>query len=204
MVELSGTTFGSWLVLKYAGKTKNNKRLWECRCSCGLVKTVRQEHLNSGASTKCRTCATKQESPKSSLKEYATWQNMRQRCYGSASSRDKTNYHDRGIKVCDRWDSFENFLEDMGRSPEGRYSIDRIDVNGDYSPDNCRWADDKTQANNTRRTNYITYNNETMTISQWSERTGIGYKTFRGRLDKGWSIDDIINTPIRFSSRWHK
>lgn len=201
-MDLVGKVFGQWTVLSI-GETVGYRVKWICKCSCGNIKHVQQAHLIAGNSTKCRNCGTKLEVPKRSIPEYAIWKSMRQRC-NNGRGRDKIHYQDRGIKVCDRWNtSFENFLEDMGRRPEGRYSIDRIDVNGDYEPNNCRWADDKTQANNTTRNHFITHNNETLTVSQWADKIGIPYKTFRSRMDNGWDMDKIINTPIKFTNRWH-
>jgi hypothetical protein len=116
---------------------------------------------------------------------------MRERC-NNPNHANFSSYGGRGITVCDRWKSFENFLEDMGERPEG-LSIDRIDVNGNYEPENCRWADAETQANNTQRSRKITYQGESMTIAQWERRTSL---PVGNRLYKGWTEEEAIGIPV--------
>ena len=122
---------------------------------------------------------------------YETWLCMRAGCQQPGHI-EYPRYGARGVKVCERWDSFENFLEDMGDRPDG-FSIDRIDPNGDYSPENCRWADDKTQARNRRNNRLITIGDRTMTLIEWSEQPGaVGYKLIHNRLREGWSPEDAV------------
>lgn len=111
---------------------------------------------------------------------YKTWKRMINRCR-NINSPDYKDYGDRGIKVCDKWLNFENFLKDMGEKPVHK-SIDRIDNNKDYKPDNCRWSNTVEQARNKRNNHYITYNNITKCLSEWSEITGIKQSTIRMRL----------------------
>jgi hypothetical protein len=110
--------------------------------------------------------------------------------------RNKTNkkyprYGGRGIRVCDRWKSFKNFLSDMGERPKN-HSIDRIDNNVDYTPDNCRWATVKQQANNTSTNIKISYKGKTMTVSEWSDFTGIKYATIWSRHRAGMCLNDVF------------
>jgi len=115
---------------------------------------------------------------------YKTWQQMRQRC----ENPNDTAYHrygGRGIKVCDRWQDFSNFLEDMGE-PYDWQSLDRLDNNGDYTPDNCRWATIEEQQNNIRSNRLITHEGETQTLAQWARETGIAYHVLKYRLNHGW------------------
>lgn len=124
---------------------------------------------------------------------FETWRAMRKRCYYEKHP-EYNNYGGRGIKICDRWlgkDGFDNFLKDVGPRPEGRYpsgrplyTLDRIDVNGDYCPSNCRWTTQKEQCNNTRFNHVITYNGKTMTVTQWAEKLGIKTTTLFGRIRK--------------------
>ena len=107
--------------------------------------------------------------------ENIVWQSMRQRCRNPKHAQYK-NYGGRGIKVCARWDSFPAFLEDMGPRPEGA-TLERLDVNGDYCPDNCVWADWKTQHRNKRGTIYVRLNGETRPMTEWCERFGVKYHT---------------------------
>lgn len=118
---------------------------------------------------------------------------MKRRC-NNPHFRGYKNYGGRGIKVCDRWlHSFDKFLADMGERPGKEYSLDRIDVNGDYSPENCRWATRKEQANNTTKTIHFTHNGVTHSIAEWSEIYGIPQRTAHGRYKRGFSFEKIFS-----------
>jgi hypothetical protein len=122
---------------------------------------------------------------------------MQDRCCNEKSE-NYHNYGGRGIKVCDRWrDSIENFVSDMGMRPSRKYSLDRIDVNGDYTPENCRWADNKTQNRNRRDNLHIIIRNEKMTISEAMERYSLPRHIITWRMRHGWTDEEIINIPIR-------
>ena len=129
--------------------------------------------------------------------EYKIWAVAKERCYRVNGPKYKT-YGARGIKMCDRWKhSFENFLADMGNRPDphpakGAYSIERIDNDGDYCPDNCKWATIDEQANNTRANRFITHKGETLTLMQWSRRTGVRRETIANRINKGWDIERAL------------
>lgn len=128
---------------------------------------------------------------------YRTWDAMIHRCHNPQSSAYH-KYGGRGIVVCDRWrESFESFLSDMGDRPGPEYSIDRYpDKNGNYEPGNCRWATPSEQARNRRSTRYLTCNGETLSLAEWSERTGIQPGTIANRIDvRGWSVPDALRTP---------
>lgn len=128
--------------------------------------------------------------------EYSRWGNMKRRCYQD-SHKDYARYGGRGIKVCDRWlESFENFLEDMGPCPGKGYSLDRIDNDGDYCRENCRWATAKEQAENRNRAVKITYNGITESAGYWAIKTGIKWDTIAKRYHAGWSPEDIIEVPL--------
>ena len=122
---------------------------------------------------------------------YLCWQNIRQRCFNPKMPHYE-RYGGRGITVCDRWMVFENFVADMGERPPNM-TLERIDNDGPYSPENCRWATRKEQSNNRFCNVRITYNNETLTVAQWSERTGIHHNTISLRLEKRWPTEKILD-----------
>jgi hypothetical protein len=128
--------------------------------------------------------------------EYTAWANMLNRCR-SVTAQNRHRYGGRGITVCDRWLDFENFLADMGNRPSARYSLDREDNDKGYSPENCRWADLYTQANNTRRNVFLTFNGETLTIAQWASRLGLNVKTLAYRVRAGWSAEEALTIPLK-------
>jgi len=128
--------------------------------------------------------------------EYMVWKNMKGRCNNPKNSVYK-HYGKRGITVCARWlTSFENFIIDMGARPSALHQLDRIDVNGSYSPENCRWAAPTQNARNKRNNRLISYNGETLPLSAWAERTGIAYNTLRMRLEAGWEPERALTEKL--------
>lgn len=200
-----GDKFSRLTVIGYVGKNKKGERLWKCKCECGKTTNVISARLLSGKTRSCGCLQTenrinfyqRKKHGKRQTKEYYIWTTMKQRCC-NLNNRKYKDYGGRGIKVCDRWlHSFENFYKDMGNAPDG-YSIDRIDVNGDYCPENCRWADVETQSNNKRNSIKITYMGITGSLNFWSSITGISKDTLYARFHVWkWSAEKIITTPIR-------
>lgn len=128
---------------------------------------------------------------------YQTWYDMIRRCY-TPHRHDYKNYGGRGIKVCDRWlNSFWAFVEDIGDKPSKKHSLDRVDVNGNYAPDNCKWSTQKEQCNNKRNNRLLEYNGLTMTLTQWAEYLGIKKKTLWQRLNTyKWPLDRCLSEKV--------
>lgn len=137
----------------------------------------------------------KKNDGRSKLPEYKIWKDMRNRCY-NPNNHKYSRYGGRGIKVCDSWQNFWNFYHDMSKRPKG-CSIDRIDVNKGYSPDNCRWATVEVQENNRTTTRFVIIGGEKKSIKQWSDIYSISDKTVRDRIYRGWDTIKSITTPAR-------
>jgi len=129
--------------------------------------------------------------------EHKSWSGIKERCF-NPNHKGYSYYGARGITVCDRWkNSFENFFADMGLKPTPKHSIDRIDNNGNYCPDNCRWATKAEQANNKSTNRLITIGCVTLTIAQWTKEMGFGEMVIWDRLEAGWSEYKAVMTPVR-------
>lgn len=129
---------------------------------------------------------------------YTVWKGMIARAH-TASSHDADRYYGRGIRVCERWQIFDNFFADMGERPAGM-SLDRIDNDGDYSPENCRWTSMKEQARNKSNNRMLTANGETMCVAAWAERMGVSRQALRYRLEAGWSPEDAVSVNINYGN----
>lgn len=213
-IDLTGKKFNRLYVNGEAEeRSSSNEIMWECTCDCGTHLKVRGNGLRRGNTQSCgcfqreqatsfnttHGCTTSCKRPNRLYRIYA---GMKSRCY-NINVKDYSNYGGRGISVCSRWlgeNGFINFMEDMGEPPRVEDSINRIDNNGNYEPNNCQWASHEEQANNTRRNVYITYKNETKTISQWAHSLNMEMKTLHFRLRK-WSVEKSFTTPLRKSSR---
>ena len=191
-IDLTGQKFGRLTVIKYVGKSK-----WLCKCECGNEKIVSTTHLKND--TKSCGCLRAENTKKRNTKHgfrysrlYIIWKDIKRRCYNK-NSKSYYLYGERGIIVCQEWlDDFMNFYDwAMPNGYKDNLTIDRIDVNGNYEPSNCRWVDRKIQANNKRNNCNITYNNETHTLSEWAEILNINYDKLRYRIYRNWNIEKI-------------
>lgn len=149
--DLTGMPFGALTVLGRAGSTAAGQATWRCACSCGTVKVIPGGHLRNGAVRSCGCRAQLAGRPRAEKHPYySVWKNMKQRCRNPHNTA-YANYGGRGIKICQAWDSdFWAFVRDMGPKPDPAYTLDRIDCNGDYCPENCRWASPTIQSRNKR------------------------------------------------------
>lgn len=198
--DLTGQRFGKLTIIKRA-TNKGKETAWECLCDCGNVCHVSVANLRSG--TKSCGCLRHEgrnaKHGKCNTRLYTIWSSMKERCFNKNSYAYKW-YGMKGIIVCDEWrgeNGFENFYNwAMQNGYKQGLSIDRIDVYGNYEPSNCRWADMITQANNKSNTLYIRYNGKSETVRYWSEKTGMRRSTIYSRHKKGWSAEEIFNTPL--------
>jgi hypothetical protein len=202
--DLTGQVFGELVVLSRNGSSKFKRAMWLCQCSCGNQHTVIAESLIMGHTKSCG-CVKKagqynvihgHKRLDGGSKAYKVWTNMKSRCTNPKASQYK-DYGGRGITVCDRWmKSFENFLEDMGE-PEGSLQIDRIDNNGGYSKDNCRWVTRSVNRRNNRaHVVNVTINGETMLLIDAVRKYKIvSYQAACSRIHRGWTPEDAVMTP---------
>jgi hypothetical protein len=208
IANLLGMTFGRWTVVAPFETPKGKNVKWLCRCECGTERAVAACSLLSDGKKNSRSCGCVQRkhgmwrSP-----EYKTWERILSRCY-NANVPVYADYGGRGIQVCERWRAdFSAFLADMGPRPPG-HSIDRLDVNGDYEPGNCRWATPTEQGRNRRNNRYVTIDGATATVAEWAERSGLQQGTILARLRSGWSGSRLLVRPLtaqqRLDCRWRK
>lgn len=174
----------------------HSKSTYRCLCVCGMVKDIKLGCLLNKSTNSCG-CLFRENMVKRNTKHgmmyehkytYRTWKDMRQRC-NNPNNQDYPNYGGRGIIVCERWNDFKKFYEDMGERPIGT-TIDRIDVNGDYEPFNCRWATPTEQARN-KRNNHIMENGKT--LAENCENFEIDYKVASYRVKNGYSFNDSLS-----------
>ena len=204
--QLDGQRVGLLTVISIS-PDEGVKRRWVCRCDCGTTKTVQENHLVAGAIKSCGCLRHRRPANWSHGRhgspEWRTWINMRDRCYRKGNKAFRY-YGKRGIRVCERWKQFANFFADMGEKPSPKHTLERIDVNGDYCPENCIWTDWKSQERNRTNNRLIEYNGETRCLSEWAELLGFEVHTLLSRLDRGgWSIHESFTTPIGAVNRGH-
>ena len=201
-IDLTGQTYGRLTVLKRVG-TKYNSPLWECICVCGNIMFTVTSHLRSGNTFSCGCSrlnnkfryrhghAGSNSSGKKPSPEYKTWSGMTKRCLNKKHKK-YPDYGGRGISVCPRWlESFENFLEDMGIRPSSKHSIDRIDVNGNYEPNNCRWATTLEQAHNKRNNVFYEYEDKRQVLADWAREFGTCPSNINRFFKRGFDFSDV-------------
>lgn len=202
-IDLSGQRFGRLTVICRAGRDKNHLLLWKCRCDCGNTIITRGQDLRRRKSQSCGCLKIEslvnrsQKHGMTGKRPYRIWKNMKTRCL-NPNSPSYPDYGGRGIKICKRWrENFENFWADMGSTYQDNLEIDRINHDGNYCPENCRWASDKIQNRNTRANHFVSSPLGYMTISELSEKTGIPYSTLKVRIYKGESGKQLIRSVAR-------
>lgn len=206
-LKLIGKTFSRLKVIdkaeNYVSPSGAKMKRWLCKCECGNTTICATTHLKSGHTKSCG-CYARETSMQNGLKKkhglkntrlYRIWQQMKTRCC-NPKYEYFSSYGGRGIKVCDEWldkDGFVRFYEwSMSHGYADDLTIDRIDVNGNYCPENCRWATMKEQSKNKRNTPFVTYKGTVKTLAEWAEVTGIKYQTLFCRYKSGKTPEEIL------------
>ena len=191
----TGNRYGRWTVMAFSHTQPVGFKWWLCRCDCGAEKAVRQHALRHGISSSCGCYRTEFFTKHGYAKTttWSIWMGMKNRC-NRPSSQDYHRYGARGIKVCDRWLDFRNFLADMGPRPSPKHSIDRFPNNdGNYEPGNCRWATEREQSLNKSTTLRLTHEGITLTLVEWAEKLDISWDALWGRIyTHGWSVERAL------------
>lgn len=194
--DITNNKFGRWTVIKHIG-SKYSEQIWLCRCDCGTEREVIGGTLKTGRSKSCG-CYSADVTRTHGMEgtpTYNSWAHMLTRCRNE-KHKQYPQYGGRGIKVCERWLSFENFYADMGKKPEGM-SINRIDNDGHYSPENCRWASQKTQVRNRRNSPTYEWNGEKKSLAELAEMHGLKWRRVYERIRNGWTLERALSKSSR-------
>lgn len=206
-IDLEGKWSGSLKAIERVGTSPDGQALWKCDCLCGNTKIVKSRDFREKRIKSCG-CKTKELQGNArrthgftKTRLYRIWSGMKTRCYNKNSDR-YTDYGGRGITICPEWlgeHGFENFYDwSLLNGYKNGLSIDRIDNDKGYSPDNCRWATDKMQANNRRSSRIIDFRGESHTSMEWSEITGIDRSVIENRIDVlGWSVEKALTKKVK-------
>lgn len=202
--DITGQRFGRLTVTGFAGHNRHRQTRWSALCECGGETVVTRLALTTRCTQSCgclkadttRARSTKHgRAPRENREpEYAVWLTMKARCMRRTAA-GFASYGARGISVCERWLSYENFISDMGKRPSDAHTLERRDNDLGYGPDNCEWATRAVQANNKRSSRHIEHNGKTLTYSEWSCLSGVPQATIRWRHLHGWSAQDAIFKP---------
>lgn len=198
-IDLTGKRFGKLTVIEIAGKDKRGQIRWRCICDCGNEKTINGGDLTRKNRPGTHSCGCENKSHKHGKKHtrlYRIYQGMKTRCYNT-NDPGYLYYGAKGIQICNEW--LEDFMRFYKWAITNGYSddlsIDRINVNGNYEPSNCRWATKKEQNNNKSTNLNIEYNGKIQSVEEWSNETGLSKDSIYKRLSMGWSIEKTLTTP---------
>ena len=199
--DLAGKRFYMLRVIEFA-EFRNRKSYWLCECECGTRKVVARRDLSEGRVKSCGCLRgienrSRAKHGLATSKIYNTYMSMLKRCYLPSNTSYKY-YGERGITVCDEWRNKENGLQVFykwakANGYDGSLQIDRINVNGNYEPSNCRWVTGKVNSNNKRNNVTVTINGVTRNLYEWQEVTGIHYQTIKNRMESGWEKEDLLS-----------
>jgi hypothetical protein len=204
--DIRGQRFARLVILEYTGSTGKDA-IWLCQCDCGTYALATSSNIRSGSKKSCGCLkreingATSITHGMSHTKIYRRWRSMLARC-NNPSTNGYQWYGGIGIAVCPRWaNSFEDFLADVGMPPTPSHSLDRIDSAKNYEPSNVRWATWREQARHRSNVHNISFQGETLSIIEWSEKTQISYRALLQRFSDGWSVERALTTPVRDRGR---
>ena len=192
-----GSIFGSLTVISEQGCNSSGQTVWFCKCACGAVTSVDGSSLRLGRVKSCGCQSPRFTSERmlthglSRTRTYRIWNGMGMRCSPKANGSARKNYYEKGIRVCQEWESFENFYADMGECPEG-YTLGRIDGSKGYELNNCRYETYKQQANNTSKNKEITYKGLTLNVGEWADMLGIKQNTLVYRFKRNWPTEKAL------------
>lgn len=181
--------FGKWVVIS-GPVIHKRQRKWLCKCECGSEKLHSRSTIKGVKTFSCSKCSQIGHDKRHHFL-YDTWAAMKARCY-CKTNKGYFRYGGRGIKVCDRWMDFLNFISDLEPTWKSGLSLGRIDNNGDYCPENCRWETAKQQSNNTRRNRLIAHNGKTQTMQQWADEMGVNGRLIQFRISHGWPQNEWL------------
>lgn len=212
-IDPTGQRFGRLLVISESHRTPKGVWYWLCKCDCGKESRVQTQYLMSG---RIKSCGCKRASGIHSTKHkltgtwvYYTYKGIFQRCYSPTNS-SYARYGGRGIKMCDRWlngdgvlHGIQCFYADMGDKPSPSHSVERLDVNGDYTPENCVWIPHSDQAKNCRTNRKITAFGKTQNLAEWGRASGLNAMTIQKRLNRGWEPERAVSAPSRSALSLH-
>ena len=201
--RLEGQRFGRWTVIEQAGVDGRGEKMYRCRCDCGTISVVRSSNLRTGRSSSCGCFANELTSERSkthgmtNTRLFRIWSGIKHRCYIESDYHYKW-YGMRGITMCDEWkgDFMAFYNWSMANGYCDNLSIDRIDNDGNYCPENCRWVSQSEQTRNQCRNIMLTYNGETLCAADWAKKTGISDSTIYWRKKHGWSDERILSEPV--------
>lgn len=211
--NLMGMRFSHLVVAGYAGMSKSirPRHLWRCRCDCGkdcikstqALRASASKNHNCGCVTRSQRIAARKTHGLSHTREFRAWAAAKSRCNNPKSAWYQI-YGGRGICICERWKLFENFYADMGPMPDWANSMDRIDSNGNYEPDNCRWANPVMQSQNTSRNVFVVFNGESMCLREFGRRAQIPDGTVYNWHSRGFTPLEMIARKESNATKNHK
>lgn len=203
-IDLTGKKFGMLTAISIDHK-KGSRVYWNCICDCGGKRIVSNDHLRKLENTDCgctrRHKANWKKHGMCNSRLYGIWSLMKERCF-NPKRKEYKNYGGRGITVCQEWLDSKSFIEwALNNGYSNELTLDRINNNGDYCPDNCRWISKAEQMNNRRNNHIIVFNNQAKTLTQWAKEYGFTYAQLYKRLKLGWSFEKSITEPIKSNNR---